>query len=71
MPISATMIPTCVSDAKHNADLMSVWTCPAMLAKMAVVDTALNVEANLSLIKTPVINQELAAAALVLKNSAK
>ncbi len=43
-----------------------------MLAKMAVVDTALNVEANLSLIKTPVINQELtAAAARVLKNSAK
>lgn len=58
-------------EGKFNTAASSDMEAGIMLAKMAVVDTALNVEANLSLIKTPVINQELAAAALVLKNSAK
>ena len=38
-----------------------------LLAEMAVKDTALNVEANLSLIKTPEINEELARSACGLK----
>ena len=42
-----------------------------MLAKMAVADTALNVEANLPLIKTPEINEGLARSALGLKDALK
>ena len=58
-------------EGKFNTAASSDMEAGIMLAKMAVIDTALNVEANLSLIKTNGINQELAAAALYLKNSAK
>ena len=39
--------------------------------KMAIVDTALNIEANLPLIKTPEINARFVADAETLKNSVK
>ena len=35
-PISATMRPTCDSEAKQSADLMSVWTLPIRYANTAV-----------------------------------
>lgn len=58
-------------EGKFNAAALSDMEAGLMLAKMAVIDTALNVEANLSLIKTPKINQDLAKAALDLKNYVK
>ena len=56
-------------EGKINAAAASDMEAGVMLAKMAVVDTALNVEANLPLIKSAEVNAEFAAAALELKNS--
>lgn len=56
---------------KFNTAAFSDMEAGILLAKMAVIDTALNVEANLSLIKTPEKNQKIAKAALELKNSVK
>ena len=56
-------------EGRCNAAAASDMDAGVMLAKMAVADTALNVEANLSLIKTSEINAELAEAARQLKAS--
>ena len=37
IPISATMMPTCVSEANVNAHLMSVCTRPVKAANKAVI----------------------------------
>ena len=54
-------------DGKFNPAASSDMEAGVLLAEMAVKDTALNVEANLSLIKTPEINEELARSARGLK----
>jgi len=58
-------------EGKFNTAASSDMEAGILLARMAVLDTALNVEANLSLIKTPEINREFAEAALELKDSLK
>ncbi|MCD7952980.1 MAG: cyclodeaminase/cyclohydrolase family protein [Synergistaceae bacterium] len=54
-------------DGKFNPAASSDMEAGVLLAEMAVKDTELNVEANLSLIKTPEINEELARSARGLK----
>lgn len=56
-------------DGKSNPAAGSDFQAGMMLAKMAVIDTALNIEANLSLIKTADINTEYANAAKELKTA--
>ena len=56
-------------EGRFNSAAGSDMEAGIMLAKMAVADTALNIEANLSLIKTPEKNAEFAAAAAKLKDS--
>lgn len=56
-------------DGHFNNAAASDMDAGRLLARMAVADTALNVEANLSLIKTPEVNEELAKAAQALKDS--
>ncbi len=56
-------------EGNYNTATASDMEAGVLLARMAIYDTALNVEANLSLIKTPEKNAELAAAAQELKNS--
>lgn len=58
-------------DGRYNTAAGSDMEAGIMLAKMAVIDTALNIEANLSLIKTPEINARFVADAEALKNSVK
>ncbi len=58
-------------EGRFNSAAGSDMEAGIMLAKMAIVDTALNIEANLSLIKTPEINAMFAANAEILKNSVK
>lgn len=56
-------------EGNFNINTKSDMEAGIMLAQMAVTDTALNIEANLSLIKTPEINAHFAACAEELKNS--
>lgn len=56
-------------EGRYNLAAFSDMQAAIMLAKMAVIDTALNIEANLSLIKTPEKNAEFALAASKLKDS--
>ena len=58
-------------EGRCNAAASSDMEAGIMLAKMAVADTALNVEANLPLIKTPEINEGLARSARGLKDALK
>lgn len=56
-------------DGRYNTAAGSDMEAGIMLAKMAVIDTALNIEANLSLIKSPEKNAELASEAAKLKDA--
>ena len=58
-------------EGKFNVAVSSDMEAGIMLARMAVVGTALNVEANLSLIKTPEVNEELLRSARELKDAVK
>lgn len=58
-------------DGRYNSAAGSDMEAGIMLVKMAIVDTALNIEANLPLIKTPEINARFVADAETLKNSVK
>ncbi len=58
-------------EGKFNTAASSDMEAGIMLARMAVVGTALNVEANLSLIKTPEKNEELSRSACELKDAVK
>ena len=57
-------------DGKYNTAARSDMEAGIMLAKMAAIDTALNIEANLSLIKSPEKNAKLEAEAAKLKKTA-
>lgn len=56
-------------EENYNVNMKSDMEAGIMLAKMAVTDTALNIEANLSLIKTPEINAHFAARSVYLRES--
>ena len=56
---------------RFNSAATSDMEAGIMLARMAVVDTALNIEANLSLIKSPDKNAEFACRAKELKDSVR
>ena len=55
---------------KFNSAAGSDMEAGVMLAKMAVADTALNIEANLPLIKTPEISEKFVREAEKLKKAA-
>lgn len=56
-------------EENYNINMKSDMEAGIMLAKMAVTDTALNIEANLSFIRTPEINAHFAARAAYLRKS--
>jgi len=69
--IAEKILNLCVElDGRYNTAARSDMEAGIMLAKMAVIDTALNIEANLPLIKSSEKNAELAAGAAKLKKAA-